>query len=100
VDSTPGEAREHALVAIHDAFDGLVIREHRHDGVGPANIGNAGGGSRVLFDEFVSFRACPVVDGHLVPGLQQVCRHTGAHVPKSDETNLHRCRPSLLVLVM
>ena len=50
---------------------------------------HAGGGFRSLCNERFDLRACPVVDGHIMAGLQEVRRHAGAHVPQSDESDLH-----------
>ena len=101
MDSPGPQAGDDAAVAEHDALDGIVVGQHGHDGVAAAGARHVGRSFRALRDERFSLRAGPVVDGHIVTGFQQVCRHAGAHAPQSDESDFHFLAslqpPSLMV---
>ena len=58
-------------------------------GIAAAGVRHAGGSFRSLRNEGFDLRACPIVDGHIVTGFQQVRRHTSAHMPQTDEPDLH-----------
>ena len=84
-----GQAADDATFTEHDALDGIVVCQHGNHGFAAAGVRHAGGGFRSLCNERFDPRACPVVDGHVMAGLQEVRRHAGAHVPQSDESDLH-----------
>src|SRR5882672_3610143 len=68
---------------------GIIVRQHGNHGIAAAGVRRAGDSLRALCDEFVSFRPRPVVHAHLMAGLQEPCRHPGAHMAQSNETYLH-----------
>jgi Domain of unknown function (DUF4331) len=78
-----GQAADDATVTEYDPFNGIVVCQHGNHGIGAAGVRHAGGGFRSLRNKRFDLRACPVVDGHIMAGLQQVRRHAGAHVPPS-----------------
>ena len=81
MDLAGAQAADDAAVTKHDALDCIVVGQHGHDGIAVAGVRHAGGSFRPLRDERVDLRGCPVLDGHIVTGFQQVCRQTGAHAP-------------------
>jgi hypothetical protein len=89
MDHARGQPVDDATAAEHDALDGTVVCQHGKHGIAAAGVRHAGGGSRSLRNERFDLRACPVVDGHVMAGLQEVRRHPGAHVPQSNESNFH-----------
>src|SRR5712675_262024 len=74
-----GKTVNDTVLAEHDAFDSIIVGEHRDHDIAAASVRRAGGGLRALCDEFVRFRPRPVVDAHLMVGLQKVRRHATAH---------------------
>ena len=72
---------EHALVAIHHTFDGVVIRQHGEDGLAATSVRDLGGRPGAHMDQFLVLARRPIVDGHVVPGLDQVSRHAAAMFP-------------------
>jgi hypothetical protein len=84
-----GQAVDDATAIEHDALDGTVVCQHGKHGIAAAGVRHAGGGFRSLRNERFDLRAFPVVDGHIMAGLQEVRRHAGAHVPQSDESDFH-----------
>ena len=83
------QAADDATVTEHDALDGIVVCQHGNHGIAAAGVRHAGGSFRSLRNEGFDLRACPIVDGHIVTGFQQVRRHTSAHMPQTDEPDLH-----------
>jgi hypothetical protein len=89
MDRAPEQAPDNTTVTEHDALDGIVVRPHGNDGIAVAGVRHASGSFRSLSNERFDLRACPVVDGHIVTGFQEACRHPRAHVSQSDQTDLH-----------
>jgi hypothetical protein len=84
-----GQAADDATVTEYDPLNGIVVCQHGNHGIAAAGVRHAGGGFRSLCNERFDLRACPVVDGHIMAGIQEVRRHAGTHVPQSDESDLH-----------
>jgi hypothetical protein len=80
VDRAPAEACKDAGLVEGDRFDGGIVREHRDHGVSPTGVCNITRDMCALGGELGRFARRPIVDRHLVSGLEQIRRHGGAHV--------------------
>ena len=89
VDCARAQASDHALIPEHDAFNGTIVRQHRHDGLALAGVCHQPSGVCALLGERSLFTGRAVVHGDLMAGPEQVPRHAGSHVPKPDESDFH-----------
>ncbi len=92
MDGAGREALEDTVLAEHHGLDGIVVREHRQDGIAPTSVRDRGGLLGPSPHESFRFRPGAIVDGDLMAGLQQIARHARAHVAKPDETDFHDSR--------
>ena len=86
-----------AFIAEHDALHSSVVRQHRDEGVAAARVGELGGRRSAERHQRGHLIGAAIVDGDLVSGLDEVCRHAGAHATQSDKTYPHFNHPSASV---
>jgi hypothetical protein len=89
MDGAFGKAGNDAPFAIHDAFQGGIIREHGKNHLALACIRWSIGHFCAASNQCSSFLSRPIVDRDVMPGSQEVCCHPGSHVAQPDETDLH-----------
>src|SRR5215207_109028 len=89
VNGPAGETVEDSQLAEDNAFDRLVVRQHREDDIRIANFGDVDGNlcSRGLEVSRLSRRA--VEHGYCVTGLDQACGHASSHMSKANESDAH-----------
>src|SRR5215831_5199635 len=95
MDSSPGKMCEHALVAVDDALYGIIICEHREDGIAFTGLGEVFSRFGAQCDQRLRPFRRSVIDCDSVTGLDEVGCHPAAHVSEANEANVH---VSLLLL--
>src|SRR3954463_6425828 len=73
----------------HHDLDGIVVREHRENRIAATGIRDRGGLLGPSLHQGFGFHPRAMVDGDLIAGFEQICRHACAHVAQPDETDLH-----------
>src|SRR5712664_752464 len=71
----------------------MVIREHSDYHFSAGCIGRSIGDRCARLLQLLSSTASAIVNGDRVPGLEQVPRHTRAHVSKTYESDFHLYSP-------
>src|SRR4029077_8432764 len=95
MDCTPGEMCDHALVAVDDALYGIVICEHREDGIAFTGLGEVFSCFGAQCDQRLRPFLRSVINCDGVTGLDEVGCHPAAHMSEANEANVH---VSLLLL--
>ena len=84
------DAAGQIVVTERDVVDGVVVGQHREHDVGPAaRVGYRVGAPCALGDECIDPARRPVVGRDVVARRDEVGGHSAAHVPESDESDLH-----------
>jgi hypothetical protein len=86
---------EHALVAVDDALYGIIICEHREDGIAFTGLGQVFSRFGAECDQRLRPFLSSVVNCDGVTGLDEVGCHPAAHMSEANEANVH---VSLLLL--
>jgi hypothetical protein len=63
-----------------DAFNRVIVREHRHYGVALARVRNLSGAARALLHQRLRLAGGAVENCDLVSGFQQIGRNTRPHI--------------------
>ena len=89
VNAVSPESRK-ATLCEHDVLDRGIVTEHREEDFAAARIGDALGDLRALGGQRLGLAAGAIVEDDAMTGLQQIERHWGAHVAKTDKAYIHR----------
>jgi hypothetical protein len=86
---------ERAAIRVQDdAADDRARREHEHDDVLRADLGERPGASSRFLRPGREARGVSIVGDDLVPGLSDIRGHRATHVADTDESDPHLTPPS------
>src|ERR1700751_5165502 len=89
MDCSPGKMCEHALVAVDDALYGIIICEHREDGIAFTGLGEVFSCFGAECDQRLRPFLRSVINCDGVTGLDAVGCHPAAPMSEANEANVH-----------
>ena len=90
MDCTGRQGFRHSFRTQRDRLNRRIFRQHGDNDLAvPAKVRNAPGDPRARGPEVFGCRRKDVVDGKIVPAIQQAKSHAFAHPAKTDKTDFH-----------